>query len=598
MKKVLLTVLGVLTLVCILTFTAFAENTSGVLDSGECGADGDNVTWTLYKDGELVISGEGDMADNRPWFEAYNSTVKKVVVNDGITSIGKHAFGGLFYATEFILPESVTVIGDDSLSWLSFGASYFSGNEIKIPENVTVIGKNAFYMSAINRIVIPEKVTTIKERTFDSCRYLNVVVIPAGVTTIENNAFASCDRINTVYFRGTEEQWNNIAFGSGNGYLKTAENIVFNVKGHDYEETVFAPTCTDRGYTSYFCKICDDYYIDPDLYTDLVPHQTTNGQCSECKQFIVEEYAEISLSVNLSTDSMVKWSLSNNNAEIASTGFSKVSMGSYVRVTASATIKGVSVGKATLTATVNGNIVSTAEIEVLKHEHSYSSTVTSPTCTEKGYTTYACICGDSYYGDYTDSLGGHVEYIVSPERPPTCTTNGYEIGSACSICNVVIKSPEYIPPTGHTEKLIASKSATCTVAGLTEGKMCSVCGEILVEQTEIPALGHTAGEWEVVLEAQIGVKGKEELKCTVCGFVIDTKIIPAIPGVTYMLGDVNGDGKVNAIDARKILRVGAQLETFADDSLNVVADVNKDGKVNAIDARKVLRVAAQLETFR
>ena len=69
------------------------------------------------------------------------------------------------------------------------------------------------------------------------------------------------------------------------------------------------------------------------------------------------------------------------------------------------------------------------------------------------------------------------------------------------------------------------------------------------------------------------------------------------PADDVLLGDVNKDGKVNAIDARKILRVGAQLEKFDDESLNAVADVNKDGKVNAIDARKVLRVGAQLETF-
>ncbi len=62
------------------------------------------------------------------------------------------------------------------------------------------------------------------------------------------------------------------------------------------------------------------------------------------------------------------------------------------------------------------------------------------------------------------------------------------------------------------------------------------------------------------------------------------------------LGDVNGDGKVNAIDARKVLRVGAQLDTLEGDAL-LAADVNKDGKVNAIDARKILRVGAQLDTL-
>ena len=39
------------------------------------------------------------------------------------------------------------------------------------------------------------------------------------------------------------------------------------------------------------------------------------------------------------------------------------------------------------------------------HEHQYEAVVTAPTCTEEGYTTYTCACGDSYVADYTDALG-------------------------------------------------------------------------------------------------------------------------------------------------------------------------------------------------
>lgn len=68
------------------------------------------------------------------------------------------------------------------------------------------------------------------------------------------------------------------------------------------------------------------------------------------------------------------------------------------------------------------------------------------------------------------------------------------------------------------------------------------------------------------------------------------------PADDFMLGDVNGDKKVNAADARIVLRVGAQLQTI-DESKMKAADVNKDGKVNAADARIILRVSAQLQTI-
>lgn len=62
------------------------------------------------------------------------------------------------------------------------------------------------------------------------------------------------------------------------------------------------------------------------------------------------------------------------------------------------------------------------------------------------------------------------------------------------------------------------------------------------------------------------------------------------------LGDVDGDGRVTAADARLILRAAAQLVTLTmEQAAN--ADVDKDGKITAADARIVLRVSAELETL-
>ena len=123
------------------------------------------------------------------------------------------------------------------------------------------------------------------------------------------------------------------------------------------------------------------------------------------------------------------------------------------------------------------------------------------------------------------------------------------------------------------------------------------CGDVnYVADTPIPATGHSAGDWEVVTEAQIGAEGKEVQKCTVCGEVVAERVIPAIPEVAYTVGDANGDGRVNAIDARIILRISAQLDSMENYNQPLaVFDLTGDGKVNAIDARKALRIGAQLE---
>ncbi len=59
-------------------------------------------------------------------------------------------------------------------------------------------------------------------------------------------------------------------------------------------------------------------------------------------------------------------------------------------------------------------------------------------------------------------------------------------------------------------------------------------------------------------------------------------------------GDVNGDGKISAEDARTALRAAAKIENL-NDAEKRAADINSDGNVTAEDARGILRKAAKLE---
>ncbi len=56
------------------------------------------------------------------------------------------------------------------------------------------------------------------------------------------------------------------------------------------------------------------------------------------------------------------------------------------------------------------------------HKHDYQQEMTPPTCTEEGYITYSCICGDSYKYTCAKPLGHTYEPIVTA---PTCTAGGY-----------------------------------------------------------------------------------------------------------------------------------------------------------------------------
>ncbi len=65
-----------------------------------------------------------------------------------------------------------------------------------------------------------------------------------------------------------------------------------------------------------------------------------------------------------------------------------------------------------------------------EHTHSYTETVTAPTCTEQGFTTHTCSCGDSYVDTYVDALGHNfVDYVSNNDA--TCVENGTETAT-CS----------------------------------------------------------------------------------------------------------------------------------------------------------------------
>ena len=70
------------------------------------------------------------------------------------------------------------------------------------------IGKTA------TSFVIPDSVTTIGDGAFRYCNSLTNVTIGDSVTTIGEGAFSCCYSFTDVYYTGTEEQWNAISIDS------------------------------------------------------------------------------------------------------------------------------------------------------------------------------------------------------------------------------------------------------------------------------------------------------------------------------------------------------------------------------------------------
>lgn len=133
------------------------ENNPTISKQGQCGENGDNVTWVLYSDGKLVISGSGDMANyncgEEPWF-ADRDSINTIIINLGVTSIGTYAF---------------------------------------------------FKCDSLNSVYISNTVTHIHSYAFCACTSLKSIDIPDSVTYIYHDPFIDCESLSSVNFYGAQE---------------------------------------------------------------------------------------------------------------------------------------------------------------------------------------------------------------------------------------------------------------------------------------------------------------------------------------------------------------------------------------------------------
>ena len=176
--------------------------------SGTCG---DGVTWALYADGTLVISGSGAMADytastDVPWCD-YTGDITAITVKNGVTSIGGHAFCSCKAVPSIEIPESVTSIGAYAFYWCT------SLTSVTIPGSVASIGYEAFGdCYSLISVTISEGVESIGVAAFDGCDSLTSVAIPGSVTSIGGWVFVYCDALASVTISEGVESIGDYAF--------------------------------------------------------------------------------------------------------------------------------------------------------------------------------------------------------------------------------------------------------------------------------------------------------------------------------------------------------------------------------------------------
>ena len=298
----------------------------------------------------------------------YCTSLTSVTIPDSVTSIGGWAFTDCASLTSVTIPDGVTSIGEYTFSWCT------SLTSATIPDSVTSIGEFAFHnCKSLTSMTIPRSVVSIGYDAFGWCESLTSVTILDGVRSIGNSAFTDCKSLTSVTIPNSVTSIGRGAFSScasltgiwaaeGNShYVSDASGVLFNKDKTTLVQCpgAFAVYTIPGSVTS----IGDDAFSGCASLTSVtIPDSVTSigNYAFSCCGSLTDVYF---------TGTETAWNC-------------------------------ITIGTAN-DALKNANI----HYNYVSHTHSYKDVVTAPTCTEKGYTTHTCSCGDSYVDTYVDALG-------------------------------------------------------------------------------------------------------------------------------------------------------------------------------------------------
>ena len=243
------------------TYTAtFAEEQY----SGTCGA---NLTWVLECDSTLRISGTGEMSDyiTSPWINLSN-VIKRVVIEEGVTSIGNYAFYRMENIVSVTTPSTLTTIGTFAFY------SCFSLESINLPDGLTSLGRGTtghgpFYCCySLRSIYIPASVTNISKDAFLRCYSLTSMVVDPA-----NTVYDSRDNCNAIIETAT----NKLLYGCQTTVIPdgvlTVSDYAFEYQ-HNLKSIRISNTVTSFGtYVFKECENLKDIYVE---WTTTPPQYT------------------------------------------------------------------------------------------------------------------------------------------------------------------------------------------------------------------------------------------------------------------------------------------------------------------------------------
>ena len=473
-----------------------------------------------------------------------------VVIPNSVTSIDFSAFYNCTALTSITIPNSVKKIecpafrGCAGLTgiWVDSDNPTYSSNEngvlfnkekteliccpggfsgtYEIPDSVTKVGAYAFSDCAdLTNVIIPDTLSRIGDYAFYNCTGLTGAIIPDSVTLIASCAFYKCTALTNVSI-GSKAYIQSLAFSrcdNLSGIWVSPDNLIFS---SDENGVLF-----NKDKTSLVCcpgGISGAYEI-PDSVTSIEYYAFSD--CAGLTSVTVpENVTSIGTDAFRNCAGLTSVCFHGNAPEIDSNVFQLYdeSIYRYFNILG-LTLYFIEGKDGWSTPTWGTEKYPTATWDGVNvpqpHQHVYTIAVTAPTCTEQGYTTHTCVCGDSYRDSYTNALGH--DYVDHEAKAATCTEVGWEAYQTCSRCDYT--TYKEIPVKGHTPAAPVRENEvapTCTVGGsYDEVVYCSVCKkELSREAKKLDALGHDYVDHEAKAATCTEVGWEAYQTCSRCDY--------------------------------------------------------------------------------
>ena len=555
------------------------------------------------------------------------SSLESITIPKSVISIGSNAFFDCISLKSITVPENVTVIPSRMMdncknletviikgNITSIGGDAFSQcynlKSINLPASLELIESYAFWdCISLESITLPDGLTEIEQSVFYNCASLKNITIPKNLSTISDKTFYSCESLEFIAVDKENSHFTNDEYGV---LFNASKTILYCYPPANKSTEYKIPDTVTEIKTYAF-----DRTNNLETLRTSINLQTINWRgicdCGSLKRLdLFEKYtAGLGNNIVLVTDPIIHYSGAKENLKATTSQYSSpvihyttkykgedatCTKSGYTNsvycdicklwITTAETIpatKHSHISEITIPATHISTGVMTytcdcgdtyTETIAKTTEHSHNAVVTDPTCTEQGYTTYTCECGDTYIADYVDATGhSHTAEVTTPATHTATGVMTYTCACGDTYTETIGKIAE------HSHNAVVT-APTCTAQGYTT-YTCK-CGDSYVDDY-VPEKGHDEGIWSVTKPSTPIESGVMHLFCGECGFVLETKVIPALGKVNSVsVSDVALDYKASTtITPSIVVDSGVKYTVTYSSSDPSVASIDANGKVVA-----------------